>query len=90
MTGALLQHSGREFVPGIISSDGRAVNAEYLVGGDDSLCCILDIDSEEIVAIVNLRWGRESVERHVMAHLDYGVRGVVICIPGCSVGGQGG
>lgn len=65
------------------SPDGRVVDASYLVDSEDVLCCILDIDHEDIVVIINLLWGRQSVEKHVMAHLDYGVVGVALCAPGC-------
>lgn len=64
---------------------GRWVRVRYLVGAETVLCAIVDTGEGDIAAVLNTQWGRSSVVRHVIAHLDVGVLGAVVCKPGCMV-----
>lgn len=62
----------------------RTVRVQSLVGADSVLCAIMDVGGD-VAAVVNDRWDRELVFRHVKAHLDIGIPGCVVCMPDCPV-----
>lgn len=66
-----------------IEHRGRIVRLEYVTASDTVLCAIIDTGEGDIAAVMNARWGRPSVLAHVVAHLDAGVPGAVVCDPGC-------
>lgn len=63
----------------------RIIRVSDIVTDESVLCAIIDTGAGEIAAVVNAGWGLSSATEHVLAHVDKGVPGGVICAPGCVV-----
>jgi hypothetical protein len=64
---------------------GRHVRVRYQVCAETILCAIIDTGEGDIAAILNSQWGASAGRKHLLAHLDVGVDGVVLCSLGCDL-----
>lgn len=63
----------------------RFIRVRHAVCAETVLCAIVDSGEGDIAAILNNQWGATAGMNHLIAHLDAGIPGAVVCSLGCSL-----